>query len=268
MISKNRLKVIRLLRDRKRREASGKFLVEGIRAVEEAAASDWVIESVLYLSAFRDEEKSAPPKADALLTSLLERGALLYEVSEAELSQISDVVTSQGIVAVVQQRRATEEEVLRRRSAMPVLVACDAIREPGNVGAIIRAADWFGAQGVVLGKGTVELFNPKVVRSTVGSLFHLPIVEKIDLLQFLSKLRTEGYVIAAADQRGEISLSESRFTGPVALVLGNEAWGVSSEILSEADLRIAIPRFGRAESLNVTAAASVFLWHLAIQFRQ
>ncbi|MGB9774915.1 MAG: TrmH family RNA methyltransferase [Bacteroidota bacterium] len=265
MISKNRLKVIRLLRDRKRREASGKFLVEGIRAVEEAAASDWVIESVLYLSGFRDKEESA---TSGLLTSLFERGALLYEVTEAELSQISDVVTAQGIVAVVQQRRATEEEIFRRKSAIPVLVACDAIREPGNVGAIIRAADWFGAQGVILGKGTVELFNPKVVRSTVGSLFHIPIVEKTDLLRFFSKLRTEGYAIAAADQRGEISLSESRFAGPVALVLGNEAWGVSSEILSEADIRIAIPRFGQAESLNVTAAASIFLWHLAIHFRQ
>jgi len=262
MIPKNRLKAIRQLTEKKGRQEQHRFIVESVRAVGEAASSGWKIDAVLYMSGFGSDERK-----NLLLTSLLDRGASLYEVSEKELEEVSNVVTSQGIVAVAEQRDIPVDEILASKRSVPVVLATDELRDPGNLGTVIRAADWFGIRGVVLGKGSVDLYNPKVVRSTVGSLFHLPVAHGVELHAFITQARAKGYKVAAADQRGEVALDRFAPEGPLVLVIGNEAHGVSPALAKSADVRINIPKFGEAESLNATAAASIILWHLASRTR-
>ena len=140
-----------------------------------------------------------------------------------------------------------------------VVVALDIIGDPGNLGSIIRSADWFGVQAVLLGRQSVDLYNPKVVRSTMGSIFHLPIVQDLDLLAALSHARELGYTIYGADTEGETHFDKVRFAQRSVIVLGNEAWGLSDAVRKLTDVRVAIRRYGSAESLNVGVACGILL---------
>ena len=142
-----------------------------------------------------------------------------------------------------------------------LLLALDAVSDPGNVGTIIRTADWFGAGGVLLGRGCVEPFNEKVVRATAGSLFHIPIVDEVELLEVLAQAKATGFRVVVAAAGGSVSLSDWRPAKRNVLVVGSEAHGVSADIRDSADVTVAIPRYGRAESLNAGVAAAILLAH-------
>jgi TrmH family RNA methyltransferase len=253
MITRGHLKELRELGKKKARGAQGRFLVEGEKMVEEAAASDFEIPEVLYTEAFA---KGA--SGSSVLKLLRRKNPMLTPITERDLGAISDTVTSQGIVAVVSVRRIGLDRIVAggHRS---VLVGLDAVSDPGNLGSIIRSCDWFGIDGLVLGQGSVELYNPKVLRSTMGSVFHLPIIENVDLVTFVGRLRASGYAVYAADGGGEVHAEDARFAGRVFLILGNEAHGVSPALKQIADTRVAIRRYGRAESLNVGVACGVLL---------
>ena len=182
----------------------------------------------------------------------------MTSVSTEVLDAMSDAQTPQGLLAVCRLPAVGLEEVL---SARPRVVAVLAhVRDPGNAGTVIRAADAAGADAVVVSEGSVDAYAPKVVRSTAGSLFHLPIVTGVAVPAVVGLLRAAGLRILAADGTGRLTLGEVDLTSPHAWVFGNEAWGLIPEDLGSADEVVRVPIHGRAESLNLAMAATLCLY--------
>ncbi|HEX9829786.1 MAG TPA: RNA methyltransferase, partial [Bacteroidota bacterium] len=196
----------------------------------------------------------------ALLEKAKKKAAQIKELSEKELGQVSNTVHSQGVVAVVHQREFRLEDVLTKQAKL--IVALDAVNDPGNLGSIIRSCDWFGVDALLLGNGCVELYNEKVVRSTAGSIFHIPVVEGVDLPVALSKVKKSGYAVVTLSGDGTESYVEGRLKAPAVLVFGSEAHGVSKEVRSASDAVLKIPGYGSAESLNVGVACGIVLAHV------
>ncbi len=253
MATKRHLKELRDLGKKKPREKQTRFLIEGLRMAEEAAESDFEIQEVLCTEAFA---RSAP--GQSVLERFRRKSPVFSTISERELESIADTVTAQGIVAVVSARRF-ELESLLQAGRHSLLVGLDAVADPGNLGSMIRTCDWFGVNGIVIGRNSVELYNPKVLRSTMGGLFHLPIVEDVDLPSIIGRLKTSGYTIYVADGAGEAYAEDTRYADRAFVVMGNEAHGVSVSLKHSADVRVAVRRFGLAESLNVGVACGVLL---------
>jgi TrmH family RNA methyltransferase len=189
-------------------------------------------------------------------------------VSEQVLAAMADTVTPQGLVSVVRQTPTSVREIF---DGSPRLVAiCEEVRDPGNLGTIIRAADAAGADAVVLTGRTVDPYNPKVVRATTGSLFHLPVSVGGDLADVVARAHAAGVRILAADVKGD-DLLQARAEGvlaePTAWLFGNEARGLEDEALERADRVLKLPIFGKAESLNLATAASVCLYESAFAQR-
>jgi RNA methyltransferase, TrmH family len=253
MITKRHILELRELGKKKPRAERGRFLVEGLRLAEEAADSDFEIIEVLFTQGMAD---SLPGKK--VLEKLRRKTDGFHAITDRELQAISDTVTAQGIV-VIASTRTPDLRGMTRSAGRSVLVGLDAVSDPGNLGSLIRTCDWFGIDGILLGKGSVELYNPKVVRSTMGGLFHLPIMEDVDLFSAASALRSSGFRIYVSDGAGEEWVEEVQFAERSLIIFGNEAHGVSPELKQLSDARVAIRRFGSAESLNVGVACGVVL---------
>lgn len=196
----------------------------------------------------------ATPKFDEWRTSA--NDAIWHAVDAAVVADIADAVTPQGIVARCRS-------VVQTLDALPAgarLVAVGVeVRDPGNSGSIIRAADAAGADAVVFAGDSVDPLNPKAVRATVGSLFHLPVIVDRNLTAVVAALREGGMRLLAADGGGEVSLFDADLSGPTAWIFGNEAHGLGATA-DLADASVAIPIYGRAESLNLATAAAVCLY--------
>jgi TrmH family RNA methyltransferase len=254
-LSKNEVKYLRSLSQKKVRQSERKFLLEGWRALKEVLNSQFAVESVNVLPRFLEDADY-----QNILGDVRQRHIPIKELSEIELNQISETVHAQGVIAVVQKRDQELSDRLLKTSG--VIVAADAVSDPGNVGSLLRTSDWFGADLMLLGKGCVELYNEKVVRSTVGSLFHLPIVENVDLPAELGQLKRSGFRIIALSGDGKVEYQKAEWGRRNIIVLGSEAHGVSKEVRAVADAVVKIPKFGRAESLNVGVACGIILAHL------
>lgn len=241
------------LQTKKGRDASGTFLVEGAHLVGEALRSGFDIDAVIYVpgspAAAETEEAGVP-------------GHLWVPVSEQVMEKVTDARTPQGVAAVVRMPDAANPartEQLLGAGIAGAIVAVDAIQDPGNLGTVIRSADAAGAAGVLLGRGTVDLYNPKTVRATMGSLFHLPVIS-CDLPEALPRLKASGVRVVATSLAATQSCYEAPLGGKVCLLLGNEGAGVSPEVQALADEAVIIPMQGAAESLNVAMAATVLLF--------
>ncbi len=195
-------------------------------------------------------------------------GVEVVLASEAVLDGMADTITPQGVVAVAEQFPTTVEEIF---AAAPRLVAvCEQVRDPGNLGTIIRAADAAGADAVILTGRSVDPYNPKVVRATTGSIFHVPVSVGGDLDVVVAQARAAGLRVVAADVKGGDLLearAEGVLDGPIAWVFGNEAHGLADDAVELADLALRVPIYGRAESLNLATAASVCLYETAFAQR-
>ena len=257
-ITKNEIKYVRSLSQKKNRQAEQKFVVEGWRALKEVLNSASKVEIAGVLSRYLDD-----PDYKGILSKLEERGAVVRELTEAELNALADTVHAQGVIAVVQQKkRSLESDVLKKAS---IVVVADSVSDPGNLGSIIRSSDWFNIDLLLLGKGCVELYNDKVIRSTVGSIFHLPIFEDIELTSTLRALKENGFSVIALSGDGKRSYEDQPMFGKLALVLGSEAHGVSAEVRALADDVVRIPKYGKAESLNVGVACGIVLARIRSQ---
>ena len=253
-LTKNKLKELRELTHKKHRDEQKKFIVEGIRLVQEAVNSDFQILETFFTKDLLDHPSGKP-----LLQSLKKKTSQLNEISTREMEILSETVTFQGIVAVLQQKTVSVESMLSRNSTPSVLVAFDAVSDPGNAGSMIRTSDWFAVQGIIMGRNSVELYNPKVLRATMGGIFHLPIAEGVDLLLTISKAKELGYKVYVTDLEGETHFDRVTFDNKSLIVFGNEAWGVSDQVKQLADVKLMIRRYGAAESLNVGVACGVIL---------
>lgn len=237
----------RLLR-RKEREARREWLVEGPQAVREALRLDGRVRQVF---ATADAAQRHPD---------LTRDAV--EVTAEQLATICDTVTPQGVVAVVEAVDVDLDEALADDARL--VVVCAEVRDPGNAGTVIRCADAFGADAVVMTGASVELGNPKTLRASVGSVFHLPIATGVDLAAAVGECRERGLQVLAADGSGGQRLDDLAAAGelahPTAWVMGNEAWGLPAEAIALTDRSVGVPIWGAAESLNLATAAAVCLY--------
>jgi TrmH family RNA methyltransferase len=257
-----RVRAVAKLAKRDARLQTGLFLLEGPQAVAEALS-------------FRPElmvELYATPTALERYTDIgqtaVDAGVDVEFVSEQVLESMADTVTPQGLIAVCHQFPTSVKDIL---ADGPKLIAIlEEVRDPGNAGTIIRAADAAGADGVIFTGRSVDLYNPKVVRATTGSLFHLPVAVGAELESVIERTRAAGIRILAADIKGEDLLTARQgglLAEPTAWLFGNEARGLSDEHYALADSAIAVPIYGHAESMNLATAASVCLYESAFAQR-
>ena len=260
-----RVKAVRALSGRSVRLRTGRFLVEGPQSVREAVREAPARVRDVYLT------QAARDRYGEIVESAVAGGVRVQTASDEVLAAMSP--DAQGVVAVAETNDPGLAAVL---AARPRLVAVLAqFRDPGNAGTVIRAADAAGADAVVLTADSVDVHNPKVVRSTAGSLFHLPVTAGLSLAEVTAALRAAGLTVLAADGAGEHDLDDlqdavvGRFAGaddvpdltrPTAWVFGNEAWGLPEADRALADAVVRVPIRGRAESLNLATAATVCLY--------
>ncbi len=249
-LSQSQLKTLRTLKMKKGRDRHGRFLIEGAHLCAEALGSAHQPSLLLYTPrGFRTREiKETVVRAQ-------QKGVPNLQVGEPILKSLADAATPQGIMAVMEKHPPFAVPVQGH-----VFVLLDQVRDPGNAGTIIRTADAAGADGVCLTAGSVDLYNSKVLRSTQGSIFHLPVAAEIDPAACLDAFKKKGFRVFVADPRAVRNHTEVRYPGRFVLAVGNETRGVSREVSDRADLSIRVPIYGRAESLNVAMACGVILY--------
>jgi TrmH family RNA methyltransferase len=259
-----RVKTARKLARRVERSEHRLFLAEGAKALEGALA---VAGCVAEVFATRD----ATARETSLHDRVVGAGLPWQLVEDDALASLAETVHPQGIVAVCRFVDRPLDDVLDRGTARLVAVCAD-VRDPGNAGTVIRCADAAGADAVVLAGHSVDPYNPKTVRATVGSLFHLPLSLVDDPAAAVATLRGSGLTVLAADGAGEVDLDGAQddglLDGPTAWLFGNEAWGLPDDLAALADHRVRIPIHGRAESLNLSTAAAVCLYASARSHRR
>lgn len=255
-----RVRAVAKLAKRSAREETGLFLLEGPQAAREVLAHRPATLMDLFAT------PSAMERHSDLRAAAEAAGIEVIYATEAVVDAMADTVTPQGIVAVARQSPTSVRDVF---AASPTLVAiCEEVRDPGNLGTIIRAADAAGADAVVLTGRTVDPYNPKVVRATTGSLFHLPVAVGIELPLVIEAAHGAGMRVIAADVDGTDFLeSRALLTDATAWLFGNEARGLTDESIALADLSLRLPIYGSAESLNLATAASVCLYETAFAQR-
>ena len=254
-MARSLLTTIRDLHRRRGRERRGLALAEGIRLVEEVVAARVPVRGAAVSPALE-----GTPRGKALKAALAGAGVPMTEVTTAELEDLADTAQPQGVVAVIEPPSWSLDDLTVAKGS--VFVVLDAVQDPGNVGTMMRTAHALGAAGLVGLTGTAELTNPKVVRGSMGSLFHLRAVEA-SAQEFLDWASAKGVEVWTTDAKGT-PLGRSTPGGraarpPLALVLGNEGAGTSAMIDGVARRRIAIPLVPGAESLNVAVAAGILL---------
>lgn len=252
------IKKITALRLTKFRDETGLFVLAGIRLAEEAAQSDWQIEACLFTPDSADS-----PRINSLIKSLTQRNCRILQISQKILRKICDTEQPQGIIAIVKKRLFNLADILA--ASLPLIVVLDAVQDPGNAGSIIRAADAAGASGIITLPGCTDLYNSKAVRTSMGSVFHLPIVDMKDADLFIRIMAENNIEILATAWENSEVYYKSSFLQPLALVLGNEGNGINSRLLANSDKILNIPMPGQAESLNVGQAAAVLLLEAARQ---
>ncbi|MFG2331996.1 TrmH family RNA methyltransferase [Streptomyces sp. NPDC048604] len=255
-----RVVAARRLAKRNFRGKERRFIAEGPQAVREAVAHRGGDGQPTLVELFTTVE-AAERYAD-IVEAARATGARVHHASDAVLAEVSQTVTPQGLLGVCRFLDSPFEDIV---AAKPRLVAVLAhVRDPGNAGTVLRCADAAGADAVVLTDASVDLYNPKSVRASVGSLFHLPVAVGVPVEQAVAELKGAGVRILAADGAGEDDLDDEldagTMGGPTAWIFGNEAWGLPEETRALADAVVRVPIHGKAESLNLATAAAVCLY--------
>ena len=250
-----RLKAARRLNKRAFRQRERAFLAEGPQAVAEAFHCGAQVTDLFVTVPARTRHGD-------LVAAIATAGIPVHVVSGEVMDELAQTVTPQGLLAVCGFVDVPLAEVARAKPALVALLAN--VRDPGNAGTVLRTADAAGAHAVVFADASVDPYNGKCVRASAGSLFHLPVVAGTRLEEAVVTLREAGLRIVAADGRAGRSLDDpevqARLAGPTAWMFGNEAWGLPPELVALADEPVAVPIYGRAESLNLAAAAAVCLY--------
>ena len=257
-----RIRAVAKLVKRTARAETGLFLVEGPQAVAEALT--WRPELIEELFA----TPTAVERHAGIAQQAQQHGISLEFVTEQVIDAMADTVTPQGFVAVMRQFPASLKSIIAEQ---PTLIAVlEEVRDPGNLGTIIRAADAAGADAVILTGRSVDLYNSKVVRSSTGSIFHIPIAVDGELADVINRIHGIGMIAIAADIKGDDLLAartEGLLARPTAWIFGNEARGLSDGQLALTDRAVTVPIYGAAESMNLATAASVCLYESAFAQR-
>ena len=256
----DRVKQVRALGRRSAREKAGLFLVEGRQAVRELIRFAPETIRDLYLDAEAAERH--PDLREMALSwqrdAEPDERRFVHDCSAQVLAEMCDTEQPQGIIAVARPVDRTLDEVLA--GSPKFVVVLTNVRDPGNAGTVIRGADATGADAVIVSDSSVDIYNPKVVRSTVGSLWHLPICRGAAIEDIFARCRDAGLTLHAADGVGTTLLPDVELSTPHAWVMGNEAWGLEPEVREACDDVVRVPIYGAAESLNLAMAATVCLY--------
>jgi TrmH family RNA methyltransferase len=246
------IKDIKKLKEKKHRKDSNMFLVEGFRFAEEALDSDFEVVHI-FINA-RGESKYE----NSSVKDKLQKNTKVYSVSDNLFKSICDTDNPQGIIAVVRNK------AVEIKYDHGFYMLADKIQDPGNMGTIIRTAHAAGALGVIITKGTVDIYNEKTLRATMGSIFKIPIIEDKDLT-LVHELRNGGFKLVTSSLDTDKNFYDIDLKEKVIISVGNEGNGISEEIYEISDLKIKIPMPGGAESLNAAVAASIMMYEVVRQ---
>ena len=269
-----RIKYIRSLLEKGGiRKKNRSFVVEGIKLVDEALEYGGVLDIIVSESLY-EEIVSGDLAKNGLLSDngkhiikQVKQGTSLTVVSDAVFKSVSETITPQGILAEVEmpKHRLLEEnflEIAYEKTGKIKLLILEDTADPGNLGTIMRTAEAAGVTGVIMGKGTVDIFNPKVVRSTMGSIFRLPFAYVDDLKAVILRLKRDGISFYATHLKGKESYRDISYSDKAGILIGNEARGLSDEIANLADTYVIIPMQGKVESLNAAVAAALMMYEV------
>lgn len=252
-LQNNLIKKLVSLKQKKSRQKYKLFLVEGIRFINEIP-NNWEVEQYVVSESF---EKKYLDKIKQLKSK-----SKVYTVTDSIFKSISDTDTPQGIIATCIQKNFNISDVICDNA---FLIIADNLQDPGNLGTIIRTADAAGATGVLLSQNTVDLYNPKTLRATMGSIFHIPIIQNIDISETILNLKSNNITVIASSLKATTTPYLVNLKKSVAVIVGNEANGVDENILNRADVLVKLPLVGRAESLNVSVASGILLYEIVRQ---
>jgi len=250
----NLFKNTKKLKERKNRNKSNKYVIEGFRLVQEAFKANVNIE---YLIVAED----AVEKLDQYLSSYINEDIKIYKINSNFFKELISTENPQGILAVINMN------IMPIKTDGNFYLLCDKLQDPGNLGTIIRTSHAAGVQGIILTKGTVDIYNEKTIRSTMGSIFYIPIHYDDDNLSLVKSLKEEGFNLVVTSLDTDKDFFEEDLRGKVLLTVGNEGNGVSGEVLDLANTKVKIPMPGNAESLNVAIATSVIMYEKVRQDR-
>lgn len=239
-----------LVKDKSARTKSGLAMIENAVMVKEALSCRVRIRQVFF-----DERQY---ENNALLANECERaGAGIFIVSERVMKKLTALEAPQGVSAVIEMNSLPKADISKKGR----FIVCEKMSDPGNLGTVIRTADAMGFDGVVLSKGSVDAYSPKVMRATMGSIFRTPLLTEVDIATAVDTLKSSGNITLAAVLNPKAQPADAiDVTGSVAILIGNEAAGLSEEAVNAADMCAYISMSGKAESLNAAVAASIFMW--------
>ncbi len=250
-VSNEKIKyLIKLASSSKFRKENGEFFLEGLRLCCDAAVSETEITAVFYT-------QKAFEKSESEIEKICSKAESSFLISEAVSQKISQTPSSQGVFCKVKIKSQTETEIDFSKK----YIALDGVQNPDNLGAVSRTAEALGISGIIIGGGC-DIYNPKAQRSSMGSLFRLPVLKTQNLSEFLLKLQQNGMKIYATTPESDaLKITEADMNGGTVCVIGNEANGVSEEVFAVSE-KITIPMLGRAESLNAGVAAAITMWEM------
>ncbi|MBB6218252.1 TrmH family RNA methyltransferase [Anaerosolibacter carboniphilus] len=252
------VKHARQLTKRKMREQWQEYIIEGVRIIKDALENEKSLKKILFC-----DELYETAGGEELLEELMQREILLYKIPVQLFKELSDTQNPQGIMALVSMDTYSIEDILSRDRGFYIIL--DRIQDPGNMGTIIRTADAAGADAIFITKGSVDLYNSKTIRSTMGSIFHLPILSTGNTSEIIALLKSQGVKIITTSLEGEKYYFEVDYREMCAIIVGNEANGVQQEDIMSSDILIKIPMLGKAESLNASVAASIVMYEVVRQ---
>ncbi len=240
----------------KEREKQGSYVIEGIKMFEEAKELGLLVKAYVSESFYREKIAERPEYFDKVDYEL---------ITDSVLKEVSDTKTPQGIMGTVRALYHQPEDLLKEERACLLLL--EDIRDPGNLGTMIRAAEGAGITGIISSAASVDLYNPKVIRATMGSIYRVPFCQVEDFFQILQRIKEQGITIYAAHLHGLPYDTEGSFRKKCAFLIGNEANGLSEQATAQADTLIKIPMEGKVESLNAAVAAAILMYEAARQRR-
>ena len=248
------IKHVKKLKDKKYRDESNEYIVEGVKLIEEAVKENAQIKKVIVCE---DTTKTYEIPTNVMLE--IAKYECIY-VTEKIFTSITQVTNPQGIMAII-EKNTTNQEI---DYSQDIIVALDDVQDPGNLGTILRTVDSIGLNQIIVSKGTADAFNPKVVRSTMGAIFRIKIIETENLQETIKVMKKHHFKLMVTSLQTDNSIYDINFNKKI-IVIGNESNGVSNEIQEMADEKVKIPMLGRTESLNASVAAGIVMYEYVRQ---
>lgn len=243
----NLFKFVKKLKERRFRDKENLFILEGLRLIEEAIRANMDIEYIIISKDYEDKFN------DLLLENNISSNKIIT-LSNNLFMQLASTENPQGIIAVIKKNDKKKD------LSGDFFLICDKVQDPGNLGTIIRTAHAAGVDGIILTKGTVDIYNDKTIRSTMGSIFYVPIFYDDKDFTIIRNLKKDGFALVATSLKESRNFFEEDLKGKIILAVGNEGNGISNELFELADKKVKIPMPGGAESLNVSIATSIILF--------